>query len=1357
MQRGFGKGAPILLSLWFGLCATAAWAGEDDVRVMLSPSQATEDPRISRFDLQAVQSYAAGDLRAAVAAAESGLAAAATSTDTAMLAFCLNNAGFYNQELGKLQVALGEYEQARQINRRLLINTGVTGGDTVMAAYSNLCALYEKMGRHRESKACLTERQAVIDERRELLSGKTEAEPELMPSQPGRSPAQSDSMDAGKNAAAAGEFQKAIELYTQALQSAQASNADAKGRILREMGLALGRSHRAKESAETLAKAAASFASISDIADEADCLEQAVEQERKTGQYLSAAAHEVRALSLTPRVRLARRQAATAEAEAARARREMRDAEALKGYQKALTGHKALGMRAEETSDLLNIAGMFSLLKEKTSALDYAQQALGTTEAGSFNEGQALMAIGDALQALGRPMEAVESYRKATADFRSMGYEEMEANALWNLGGAWSALNDGRQAILCFNRGIRLSEKLKNLKTAETLRLNVAMLVERLNDPDLTQQVWRSKLDVDRRSNFEAGISEDLRRLGDVAKQRGRHLEAVNYFRQALQFIHKGVDIDNEPLVLFDLADALNGIDDRSAAMKVLDEGLIAARSKNNRPNEVAMLTMIAVNRTELGDFLGATRYGGQALDLARRLGDHHKIAETENSIGYMYDRIGDYDEGMRHFQLALPEAEKTGDKNLVIGVLGSMGNTAAELGDWNKAVDYEQRMLKLNNWGGGVVNLGYAYMGGKRYDEATAAFKRVGHTMGLAHIDLIQGRYAAALAVFSSDIKEYEKARDFPTLLPEYSGQGLALEGLGRYAEAAASYRKGQALLERIRDGLNENERLHFLASEDFAFPRLEPHEGMVRVLPFLSEGLRGSLYAAEFTRARVFAEAAARLYGSPLSRLPAKLAKRERDLEGAITATSHRSDAAFKSNDKPGFTKSEEELSHLKEQQATLVAELRRDYPEYASALYPRPVHVEEVRLEPGEVILEFEVTAPYTKAFVVRDGKVALSYDVHFTREELGDLVRTYRSYFEGVQDAAALAAYDPKLGHRLYQALLEPARKAIPAGSKLIVIPDEILGILPFESLVVSLPERLQSPSGAHGPAPVGVRYAADDFDISYAQSSTSLTEMRTFAKRGAAAAKALVLADPIFNPADTRLRGTPLGNAALDPDAIRTMGAIGRTMGLGGSRQGVAQVKVTAEDNFLFPRLDKTSVLAQRLIGIFGAEKTDSLIGEKASEAGLAKLDLSGYQNIVFATHGILDGTVSGIREPALVLDQIGNVPPSNGFLTMSKIMGLRLNADVVALTACETGLGDRLTGEGVMGLGRAFQYAGARNVLVSLWNVAEDSTTLFGEKFFQHLREGKSKRDALRLARADLRREGYEHPFYWAPFILIGQ
>ena len=123
----------------------------------------------------------------------------------------------------------------------------------------------------------------------------------------------------------------------------------------------------------------------------------------------------------------------------------------------------------------------------------------------------------------------------------------------------------------------------------------------------------------------------------------------------------------------------------------------------------------------------------------------------------------------------------------------------------------------------------------------------------------------------------------------------------------------------------------------------------------------------------------------------------------------------------------------------------------------------------------------------------------------------------------------------------------------------------------------------------------------------------------------------------------------------------------------------------------------------------------------------------------------------------MVLTQLENPKDFDGFLTMTEVMKLKLNADVVALTACETGLGKNVSGEGIMGMGRAFQYAGASNVLMSLWSVAETSATKLTIAFFKYLKDGKEPIEALRFARNDIRRQGYEHPFYWASFALFGK
>jgi CHAT domain-containing protein len=168
-------------------------------------------------------------------------------------------------------------------------------------------------------------------------------------------------------------------------------------------------------------------------------------------------------------------------------------------------------------------------------------------------------------------------------------------------------------------------------------------------------------------------------------------------------------------------------------------------------------------------------------------------------------------------------------------------------------------------------------------------------------------------------------------------------------------------------------------------------------------------------------------------------------------------------------------------------------------------------------------------------------------------------------------------------------------------------------------------------------------------------------------------------------------------------------------------------------------------------------KTDLYVGMKAQKSELLQKDLKPYQSLLFATHGYFGKDLPGIQEPVLILTLVDQPKDQNGFLRLSEVMGLKLNCDVAALTACQTGLGRVISGEGTMGMGRAFQYAGAKSVIMSLWSVSETASVNLVESFFGHLKEGKNKLEALRLARDEIRKAGYDHPFYWAPFILVGE
>ena len=268
---------------------------------------------------------------------------------------------------------------------------------------------------------------------------------------------------------------------------------------------------------------------------------------------------------------------------------------------------------------------------------------------------------------------------------------------------------------------------------------------------------------------------------------------------------------------------------------------------------------------------------------------------------------------------------------------------------------------------------------------------------------------------------------------------------------------------------------------------------------------------------------------------------------------------------------------------------------------------------------------------------------------------------------------------------------------------------------------------------------GAEFFGDRNPISYYQSITALTLARTLEKQQKPGEKTLALVDPVFSQDDPRFiklarqeKEKLLSN--LPKDILMSM---------------------KIQEGLTWPRLPFTAQLGESLKK--DDPKTDLYEGMQAKKSVLLDKDLTPYRSVVFGTHGYFGKELPGIQEPVLVLTLLDQQKGHDGFLRLSEVLGLKLNCDVAALTACQTGLGRQISGEGTMGMGRAFQYAGAKSVLMSLWSVSEKASVNLVESFFKHLKEGKNKLEALRLARQEIRKAGYDHPFYWAPFILVGE
>ena len=191
----------------------------------------------------------------------------------------------------------------------------------------------------------------------------------------------------------------------------------------------------------------------------------------------------------------------------------------------------------------------------------------------------------------------------------------------------------------------------------------------------------------------------------------------------------------------------------------------------------------------------------------------------------------------------------------------------------------------------------------------------------------------------------------------------------------------------------------------------------------------------------------------------------------------------------------------------------------------------------------------------------------------------------------------------------------------------------------------------------------------------------------------------------------------------------------------------------------FKPLPETRTEAEAIRALFGGDTVQLLLGEQATKSAVKGSPLAKFSHVHFATHGILGGEVPGIGEPALVLSAEG---ADNGFLTASEIAELKLDAQLSVLSACNTGSGQYVSGEGVMGLSRAFLIAGSRAVVMSLWPVASKATERLMVQFYSNLRAGQDPHEALRAAklkfREDAQRAGSieRHPFFWAPFVVFG-
>lgn len=663
----------------------------------------------------------------------------------------------------------------------------------------------------------------------------------------------------------------------------------------------------------------------------------------------------------------------------------------------------------------------------------------------------------------------------------------------------------------------------------------------------------------------------------------------------------------------------------------------------------------------------------------------------------------------------------------------------------------------------------------------------RAASRTSLGDVALRTGKFKDATKFYNDAKKGAQDDKRLDLMWPAQRGLGRSLwlqamqerdakKSLPLREQALANYRESLTTIETLRQGsLRADEsRTTFLATTKDVFDEAASANAAMALLTAGSAGapLTGKAleYASEAfrineqSRARSLLDLLSETNAAITEGVPAELLKRkqdnldrQQDIADILTGINVSSEEL---KSKPAEL--DAELEKLQTEYEEIENQIRTASPRYASLTSNKPMTLAEVQqnvLDDQTVLVEYALQNDDSYLFAVSKSAVSLyKLPSRGTVDKLATDLRAQlipsklQRRIVGIDVAEAnrglgIASSAPAetaafvtASNALYKTVLEPAA-AIIGEKRLLVVADGALNYVPFEVLLKT--------ADAGDFASLG--YLVKSNEIVYAPSASVVGAIKQ--QRAKSTSRALlVIADPVFNSNDARAKK---GTAAATADAdVRGLGIQSALADVDGN----TPASNATMEGLPLARLNGTRVEAEQIskLAKTSGGQADVWLDLDASEENLGTRDISKYRIIHVATHGLLNAERPQFT--GVVLSLVGN-KTRDGFVRTDEVFNLRLGSPLVMLSACETGLGKEKRGEGVMGLTRAFMYAGAPTVGVSLWSVADKSTADLMTDFYQRLLSASTGTTSGSLRGAQLAMisgKKYSAPFYWAPFVLVG-
>ena len=926
---------------------------------------------------------------------------------------------------------------------------------------------------------------------------------------------------------------------------------------------------------------------------------------------------------------------------------------------------------------------------------------------------------------------ALKKFEEALALQRAVGDRRGEAFAIFHLGLEYYYLNEWRQSLERYQQALPLVQMLGERKAEAWTLVEIGYAYDYLGEKQQALAFFNQALPLLRELGEQAYEGFTMASIALVYGSMGDREQALIYQQQALALRRSAGDRRGEASSLAAIGANYDYLGEKQKALEYLQQAIPLMHALGQSEGEAHNLYVLGLVYDSLNEREKAVECYNQSLTLRKAIGHRRGPAVLHHELGNIYEGLNDRQQALAHYQKSLALYTEAKDLRGVAALLRNIGLSYDALGEKQQAVVYFERALPLMR------------QGWNRFAEAETAaglgkvLSELGeHQQALVHLNQALGLFRQLNSRFFETQALYWIAR--------------SERARGHLPEARARIEEALGKLEHLRRSLYQPDlrTTAFTKAHDFyeleidLLIRLGESQSSESVS---SQNLSGqnsiaaALEASERARARglldLLAEARIEIrqgISEPLKQCEQASQARLSAIQSQLIQINQQLRP-----DRRRIAALEEELKQADREREALECEIRRQHPRYAEILYPTPLRADAIRglLDEQTALLEYTLGQEQSFLFVVtRDSitsfRLPKAAEISHLVEELRAALKSPgRREFNCYRRAA----------ERLYQMLIAPASEALTGKQKLLIAPDGPLYYLPFEALLVK-----GSEAGSQADARE-LDYLLKHWAISYVPSASVLASLRRNIRPAAdpSAKQFLAFADPIYRAGTQTELGRAGQKSALDAKTNNTVAQPVR-----GIFDGEARWELT--------RLAESQREVAEIARLYQPEQVALYLGSDAKEENVkGNSALTTARRIHFATHGLLSELKPQYSGLVLTLD--GDVR-EDGLLQVYEIFNLKLQAELVVLSACQTGLGKEMRGEGVIGLTRAFLYAGVPSVAVSLWQVADHSTAELMVKFYRQLDCATDKAEALRQAKLEMMQNPrYGHPYYWAPFVLVGE